>query len=82
MWDDQKESTSSKNKQVFIPEMPLGIRVIKVKNGKTIPENNDDKDDSLEKSENFDIIKIHLIVLMILEDIKMLKKNYIKLLIY
>ena len=57
MWDDQKESKSSKNKQVFIPEMPLGIRVIKVKNGKTIPENNDDKDDSLEKSENFEIIK-------------------------
>lgn len=57
MWDNQKESKSSKNKQVFIPEMPVGIRVIKVKNGKTIPENNDDKDDSLEKSENFEIIK-------------------------
>ena len=62
MWEQQKELTSNQeNGNEGIPmipglsPMPIGVRVVRVKNGRTIPDNNDDEDG--QKSENFEIVK-------------------------
>jgi cell division protease FtsH len=58
MWEQQKQLNSGNNEGIpIIPgtsPMPVGIRVIKVKDGRTIP---DGGDENHEKSENFEVIK-------------------------
>lgn len=57
MWEKQKELTSNQEIPMIpgLSPMPVGVRVVRVKNGKTIPYNNYE-DGNGANSENFEIV--------------------------
>lgn len=57
MWEKQKELTSNQEIPIIpgLSPMPVGVRVVRVKNRKTIPDNNYE-DGNGENSENFEIV--------------------------